>query len=131
MNATRRGGPERDEAAGPAARPSDSSQGRASTVPRPFKAARREMVLGMGLFTPLAATFLERVTFDDREDQGGEPVLAAGEFRDHLVQGALVVVFEAPAEGVGQQLLGQAPPELVRLAEQGLAEFGRAVEGFP
>ena len=117
---------------------SDSKAGRATQAPTPRRKCRRLRArgawrlvrsgsvawvgssvarvvgLGGGAWRSRPA-LLERGRLDDARQQGREPAVAALEPVDDLVDRLDVVVLEPAAEGVGQQLLGQAAVE-VRLA---------------
>src|SRR4051794_11494058 len=77
---------------------------------------------------PNASAQTEGVALDDFEYQRGEAVVVLFEGRDDAIDGPLVVVLQAAAQGVGQQLLRQAAAEQVALALEDGLQLARPLE---
>src|SRR5439155_19596139 len=80
----------------------------------------------------LAPAHLEWRALHDFQNQRREFVTAFGQALRDLVHGALVVVLEAAAQGIGQHFFGKATQEIVALAlQQKGCQLIRPVERFP
>src|SRR5690606_67070 len=110
----------------------DSRKGRATTAPAPLRKVR----LGNDFFvtnisgSSLLRAFLakldahaKRRTFDDTQHDGRKSVIARFRVLDYLTHDRHVVVAQAPAEGVGQQLLGERPDEHAGVAREALPQI--------
>ena len=64
---------------------------------------------------PSRGPHLERFALDHSDDQSREPVVVLVQGFHDLVHRATVVILQAAAQGVGQQLLGQTAAEQVFL----------------
>ena len=67
-----------------------------------------EAAIAAGAIAPL----LERRGFDDSHQQGGESPVVPLDPGDDLVHGFDVMIIEAAAQGIGEELLGEAAVEV-------------------
>src|SRR4051812_7649511 len=125
MNAMRRGGLAAPALAKPVGNIA-SSNGRATAVPMPRNTVRREISLDISLLR--CGPLLERVTLDDFDDQGGEPVVPPARGVHERAHRPPVVPLQAAAEGVGEHLLGGAAHERVPVRTQDFPEPGGTLE---
>ncbi len=81
---------------------------------------------GQGFVTAQPRRFRNGSLSDDLQHQPAEPVLVGCDGIDDLVDGTDVVVFQPSAQGVGQQLLGQAAGELALARLEDRLQLARA-----
>src|ERR1700733_12689830 len=118
----------------------ESSNGSATVAPKPRRTVRREMCfLVMNIvLTPRGTcencrlvfrpSHLERRAFHDAQNDRGKPIIDAGRFTVDGPNRRHVVVFEAAAQRIGQQLLSEGSGERIRMVHQCLPQAGRTID---
>src|SRR3984957_1091605 len=123
----------------------ESSSGREMATPTPLSSVRRDKCFLVTIVMDVSSMkqhrglhrrnrgirrldlHAERRAFHDARHQIGKTVMASSGARDNGANRRLVVVVDAPAQSVGQQLLSQGGNEYIRAAHQCGAQGGRPI----